>query len=136
MSLIDIIRDSAWTFVGVVVTLVAGVPFAYWLVKRQQKKEVSCEFWNAELVTVDKRITDRLQITFDGKLVNKLHLVLIRMNNCGSTPINPQDFQGNIEISFGENSQVLRTEIIKREPDSIQITYEDIGSRVDLKPHL
>jgi hypothetical protein len=137
MSWVDVLREPAWTFISVVVTLVVGVPFAYWLVKRQQKKEISCEFLNAELVTVDKRISDnRLQITFDGKSVNRLHLVLLRMSNCGSTPINPQDFQGNVEISFGENSQVLRTEIVKKVPQGLQMSFEDLGTKVDLKPTL
>jgi hypothetical protein len=132
----EVLTSSTWGFVAVVVAIVAIAITIYFARKQTQKKELSYETMNTELVKVDSRITDRLQVNFDGKPVGHLHLVFVRFVNSGNIPIDANDYQGDISVTFGEKSQILKCEISEEEPEDIPISTKNDENKVEIKPTL
>lgn len=132
----EVLKSSTWDFVAVIVAIVAIIVTIYFAKKQVQKKELSYETMNTELVKVDSRITDRLQVNFDGKPIGHLHLVFVRFVNSGNIPIDPNDYQGDISVTFGEKSQILKCEISEEEPEDIPISTKNDENKVEIKPTL
>lgn len=126
-------RDQFWPFLGVIVGIVAMI---ITIILGRRKKELSCELNTTELVKVDARVTDKLQVSFDGKKVSQLHLVLLRFFNSGYSDIDDKDFRGNIDIAFGENAQILKAEVSEKEPENIKIVLKNSENKAELEPTL
>lgn len=129
----EVLRDSIWTFIGAIIAIIA-IPIGFLIVRKQ--KRLTYEKEVTELVKVDPRITERLQVLFDGNLVNQLNLVLLRFANSGNSPIDPSDFQNDIELTFGETAQILKAEVTDKQPENIEIELSNDGSKIGLKPTL
>jgi hypothetical protein len=79
---------------------------------------------------------DRLQIVYDGKPIENPHLVVMRFVNSGNIPITPNEFQSDIELSFGQSAEILTVQIEDRHPDNIKLNVEHDGKKIHIFPTL
>ena len=123
-QLMEILRDPVWQAAGVVVALVT-----IFLTQRKRKAISYVIVTDTPLVSVRKgeELKEKLQLSFDGKPVENIHLVLIRIMNSGNVPITSEDYESPIRIVLGSNDRVLTAEIVSLDPENIdaQVSCED-----------
>lgn len=115
----EILRDSAWQFVGVVIAILALLitVWIYWLQKN--RKRFSYEILaSSELLTTSEEIHGRIEVLFDKRPVQNVRLIILRFTNDGNIPILDTDFYEPLQISFGGETKILSAEIVGCSPQS------------------
>lgn len=133
----DILRDPMWQFVAVIIAILAILIscFLYW--KQRRNKALSYEILSrTPLLSVKEEVKGKLQILFDKKPVQQVHLVEIRLGNSGNVPILANDFERPVSLSFGEEGQILSASIVETNPDSLRASIVSDGKKVVLMPTL
>ena len=134
----EIVRDPLWQFIGAALTLMTIIVaiLLYWLQRR--RKALSYEIvTSTPLLSVEEEIKGRVQILFDNKPIKDVHLIVVRIINSGNLPIVSADYEFPVSLSFGENSQILSCEVSETNPNSLQVTFNNIeNTKVVLTPVL
>jgi len=133
----EIPSEQWWSFMGVVVAIIAilvgvAVAIIVYLMQRQ-RKELSYDIISSTpLLSHEEEVKGKLQISFEGKPVEKVQLVLVRIANSGNVPIEAKDYERQINFSFGESAQVLAAEVAEVEPRSLEVPPNVEGKKVVL----
>ncbi len=88
------------------------------------------------MLRVNKTIKEKLQITFEGKPVQQFYLVIIRLLNAGNTPITTPDFASPVQVSFGNDAEILTAEIQKKQPQDLLTSFAIEGNKIVLSRDL
>jgi len=117
----EFLRDSMWQLVAVLLALVAVfVPILVYL-KQRTRKSLSYEILSLNpLLSVENEIKGDVQILYQSKTVEQVHLIVLKIINTGNMPILSTDYERPISLSFGEESKILTTEITGKNPDSLR----------------
>lgn len=133
----EILRDPVWQFIGATFAFAAVVVaiFLYWM--QRQRKALSYEIISrTPLLSMEEEVQGKLQILFDDKLVQGVHLVAVRIINSGNVPIVSADYERPVNLSFGENTQILTAEVSETNPEILRATAAIEDTKVVLAPVL
>jgi hypothetical protein len=132
-----LIRDSAWNFIGVIVSILSLiVAFLVWR-KPWGKKSLKVEMLaKIPLLSIHEEIATRIQVKIDGKIVNNIYLLNFRIVNNGNQPIPSNDFERPISLFLGEHTNLIEASIQNVFPNSIKPSIEKHGNHVILNPLL
>lgn len=122
----DFLRDPIWTFISVIVALIAVCITIVIYLQQRNRKEITWGITSNTLVLpvpeVGEHAKSKLQVLFEGKTVDDLRLVILALNNTGDAPIEVKDFENNTPISFdfGDTAEILYAEILETKPESLK----------------
>jgi len=134
--MLEILRDPMWQFIGALFTIIAVI-FTFIFFKMQHRhKALSYKILSYTPLVIRDVIGEKLHIVFEGKPVEDVNLSIIKIYNSGNTPIVSNDYERPINLYFGENSQILTTEVIEKNPDNLEVTTHIKGTKVMLDPLL
>lgn len=132
----DILIDPL-EFIGVILAAATIIISIILYMRQRQKKGISYTIVSCvPLLSVGEEISGKLQILFDGKPVQQVHLVEADIVNSGNVPIKATEFERPISFSFGEEAQVFSAEVTESTPESLRATASIEGKRVLLEPTL
>jgi len=130
---IELFRDPLWQFIGAALALLATVLAAFFEWKRRQKRELSYFIVARRAFAREFATSNRIQVTFDSRLVTNVRIVDFGVVNTGNQPILREDFTSPISGVFGEGAEVLSIEPIMLIPSNIEVR---IRWRNELEPCL
>jgi hypothetical protein len=107
---------------ALLVALVTLLYFQWWRNRKRLSYEILSD---VELVSSDK-IRDKIEIRFEGKVVESVHLVVVKLINDGYQPIRKEEFEKPIKFIF-RGGNVLSAEREKFQPENVgtKISYQD-----------
>lgn len=133
----EILRDPIWQFIGAVLALAAILVAVTLYLKQRRHKSLSYEIISSTpLLSLKDEIKGKLQILYEGKPIQQVHLIVARIINSGNTPIVLADYERPVSLSFGKEAQVLTAEVTKTSPDSLQASIKIEEKNVVLMPTL
>lgn len=120
--MLELLRDPAWQFVGVLLGL-AAIAVSIWVYFAQKpKKGLLVEnIVRIPLVRVGPSHIPGLNVTFQGRPVENASIALVKVTNIGNAPLPASDFEEPLALWFGAKSQVLHAEISSTSPFGIPI---------------
>lgn len=105
--------------------------------KQRRKKALSYEILSqTPLLSVKEEVKGKVEILFDKKPVQQVHLVEIRLVNSGNVPIKAEEFERPINLSFGEEAQIFTAEVAETTPKSLRAKVVIEKKIVVLQPTL
>lgn len=137
-SILSILRDSTWQFVGVVIAVVALIIAVISLAHQLRRKSLFVTVKGYQrLVDAELAKSDGdLSVTFKGKVVNKLSTLSLCFANNGSIPIASDDFDSPIEVSFKNNPKFLRAHVSGASPEHLPVHVNIEGGLLAISPLL
>lgn len=134
----EIMRDPIWQFIVLAALALATVVVSillFWM--QHRRKALSYEIISrTPLLSVEGEVKGKLQILFDGEPVQDVYLVVARIINTGNLPIVSTDYEDPVNLSFGENSQILTTDSSETNPNSLRASTNIEKTKVVLAPVL
>jgi hypothetical protein len=130
----EILRDPVWQFIGVILAVV--ISCVGYLIQRNRKKLVYEIVSRTRLVTKEEEIKGSLQIVFEGKPVEDVRLLEIKIINSGNMPIVSSDYERPVSLFLGDQARILTATVSETFPQSLQATVESKGQAVVLSPVL
>lgn len=88
---------------------------------------------NTQIVSVNEESKDKIQITFEGKLVEDVNLIVVEIANDGDIPITKADYESPIIIRPRDQGQILSAEIIEVSPSNLTIPISVSQSAITFK---
>jgi hypothetical protein len=123
--MLEFLRDPAiqavLVLVGIIVTIIV-----YW--KQRQRKSLGYEVLSCTpLSSVDRKTLDNyrrvgLQFKFHGQTIRQGHFITVKVTNTGNVPIKKDDYDEEINLTFGEKAKILATRVVEKKPDTIPVT--------------
>src|SRR5258708_1782830 len=90
-----------------------------WLTKRRSQRAISYQFIKkAPVVTRDPAASPKLKFTFEGREVEKVRVIELKLRNFGAPSIEKKDFIEPLVITFSHGVEILDAQISKRFPDT------------------
>ena len=130
-------RDSIWQFIGAVLVIVSIAVSVIVYFLQKSRKLLSYEILSeTALLSVAKEVEDKIKILFEGDVVKRVHLILVRISNTGNVPILPSDFLKDLTVSFSGSAKILSAEISEKHPESIDSRITIDGTQLIISPSL
>lgn len=125
-----------WQIISVVVAII--LPLLLFLIQFwMRRKALSYDiFSQTPLLNIQKKDKWDIQILFDKKPVQDVHLIEIKIFNSGYQEIRPRDYERPISFNFGGSTQILSAEKSEVNPESLQPSIKIEGTKVLLDPIL
>ena len=135
--MLELLRDPAWQFVGVVLALLAvAVPLVVYQHQRDRRELAFGVFYETPLLGVSRELAGRVQISLDGQAVPNLRLVVLAVKNSGNRPILAVDFHTPLVIRFGSGATALSAQVARRVPENLPISASLSNNEVHIPPLL
>jgi hypothetical protein len=135
----DLLRDQVWTFISASLTLLSMFAGVIYFFIQKKKKIIGYKIIsNFPLFSIhDKKMADdKLSIRYDGKDISNLHICTIEVSNKGNMSIESKDFEEPLKVSFGDQSNLINTEIIKTAPSEFKPKLKVDNDSFELAPCL
>lgn len=133
----DLLRDSIWQFVGVILSIAGIVVTVVFFFAQRSRKSMSCYItFNSKLFSIRREAQDKLRVFYEGKPVSNLRLLVLRIQNTGNQPILTQDFDEPIGFTFNEGINIIDGEIGSTKPDNLRINLTKVDKELLLSPIL
>lgn len=134
--MIEILRDSVWQFVGVVLALLSlGAAFVIYWLQRQTKELAFGLISSRRPIAIADELSSRVTVQLDGQTVEHLHLQVYGLKNSGHRPIAQTDFERPLSIAF-EAGRIVSAEIATQRPTNLGAQLTISTSRIELAPLL
>jgi len=117
---IELFRDPLWQFIGAALAFLA-LAFAVFDWKRRQKRELSYFIVARRAFAKEFATSNRIQVTFDSRLVTDVRIVDFGVVNTGNQPILGESFTSPISGTFGEGAEILLIEPLMLIPSNIDV---------------
>lgn len=135
--MIELIRDPAWQFAGVVLALLAvALPLVLYQHQRDRRELAFGVFYETPLLGVSSELAGRVQISLDGQSVPNLRLVVLGLKNSGNRPILAVDFHTPLVIRFGVGVTALSAEVARQVPQNLPVSASLASNEVHIPPLL
>lgn len=82
------------------------------------------------------KTSEDIIVLYQGQKVEQPYSSIIELMNAGTKSIYANDFDGDIEIKLAKPSRLLRTQVIRREPESLDPLIKTKDDRILLSPLL
>jgi len=133
----DIFRDTIWQFVGVVLALVSIFVTVYFSISQYRKKSlVYVVMAETPLLTVNEELKSKIQVLYQDKPIQDVHLIVLKILNSGQIPILEKDFESSLTFQFGKTANILSAEIIETSPASFSPTISFQDTTLSISPTL
>jgi len=134
----EFLADQMWQFIiGAIIAIVTIIVSIIIYLKQRSRKRLSYEILsNAALLSEEEEIKKDIQLTYKGKMVEGVRLLVLRIFNSGNLPIVSADYERPIKIEFGKETRVSTAEVIKKKPANLQSTISIENRVVTLYPAL
>jgi len=122
MRVTNVLRDPRWQFIGVIVAIAFGLwtVFTYWIEQEIYELKVTA-LANSSLVQIDEGFSNDIEISYDGRFVDNLSLIEIRLENSGNQPIPSSSYERPIKFQFAQGAEILQASVIESIPDDIDL---------------
>jgi hypothetical protein len=132
--MLSILRDGIWQFIGAILALI-GVGFSIYLYFVQKnRKSLSCRLL-AE-TQLFRHVNGKFQTTYEGRPVQNVFLIIVKVLNDGNVPILVADFEQPLTFALGSGAHVLTAESIHTAPEGLSPTLRTTHSSVTVEPLL
>jgi hypothetical protein len=133
----EFLRDPIWQFIGAILGLVAIIISIIVFYMQRRKKSLAYEIIaNTSLLTLNDEIKGKVQILFEGSVVQNVYLILLHILNDGNTAIVSSDYEFPLTFEFGETSQILSAEVVKTSPNKLEPQFTLRKNSVEFTPLL
>lgn len=137
----EFLRDPIWQFVGVTVACTCGlVPIilsVFFFIFQHQYKSLAYEVLaETDLITIKEEVKGKLQVLYETVPVDNVSLVIMKIVNNGSVPLESSDFENPIIVSLNDNAKILDAQIIETVPGSLQPILSHQESSLAVEPLL
>ena len=112
------------------------VPLIIYFLQKSKKRLAYEIVSNTQLVGVKSEVQNKIKIYYENKLVENVHLLLIRIINNGNQSISIGDFAKRIDINLGNNLNILTCEILRQYPDNLDINVIKMVDSIEIEPLL
>lgn len=127
-----------WKFVVATLATIAGIFVPVWL----WQADISARSLSVRLAssialqpTEATSIPD-IQISIDGVNIKSPFLSTLVLSNDGSKPVTVSDYESPIELSVGQDTQIVRARISSVEPHNLKAELDTSKQSVKLRPLL
>lgn len=103
---------------------------------QDKNKELSYEIIGFSEIANVNFASDKLELTYDGKKINKLGLLSVRISNSGGVPIRHEDFERPILLKLGERPEILKSRMGQSLPTNLKPQLTTVGTAVEVAPLL
>lgn len=132
MNILEILRDPLWQFIGIIV-VIFGIVYPI----RQRKRELSYEYSNYSLVSVEEPIENEISVYFKKKLVKNVNLLFVKIINSGKVPLKPQDYERPLRLLFDKEEKILQFAISSElNPKNLRVRAKKEKGAIILEPIL
>jgi hypothetical protein len=128
-----------WTFVGACGALGAViVPIVIYLKQKNIKGLVRDVISNTSLLSIDKEVKGKIQVLYNGKPVDDVRQVVLKLWNYRQATIEPKDYVLPIVFDFGDKAEILDTPFIDTIPPDLkkEVDLTASSNTLTLKPVL
>jgi len=116
----EVLRDPIWQIVSVFVAIIAVFVSVGLYFKQRRRKSLSYEIIaSTSLFSMKEEIKGKIRILYDDKPVQQVHLIELKLKNSGNMPILHTDYERPVSLNFGEEAQILTTEIREMNPENL-----------------
>lgn len=112
------------------------VPLIIFFLQKSKKRLAYEIVSNTQLVGVKSEVQNKIKIYYENKLVENVHLLLIRIINNGNQSISIGDFAKRIDINLGNNLNILTCEILRQYPDNLDVNVIKVVDSIQIEPLL
>ncbi len=135
--MLDLARDPAWQFIGVLLAL-AAIFLTYVVYRRQQlRKRLTYDVVSRnQLLTVKEELAGKLSILYEGRPAKAISVLVVRLWNSGNQPIQAADYERPISFLIQEPGTVLSADIIDVYPSSLNPGLAIDENKVHIEPVL
>lgn len=120
--MLEVLRDSIWTFVGAVLALAAIVATLWVYVLQRPRRRLLVErVARVPLTTLGANRIPGLELRLNGELLQSASVIVIRITNSGNQPILGDDFERPLTFKFEEGSAVLHAEMSEPSPEDLKV---------------
>src|SRR6266566_8266360 len=137
----DLLHDPfVLTILAAIIAIFAAVLgsiITIWYTGRQGRKEVVYNIISdTPILSLEKEIGNQVEVHFNNQIVINLRLIIAEVWNAGYVAIPPEEFISPITFSLASPATILDTEIVKKEPNSLDATLQRTSNSVILEPLL
>lgn len=135
--MIELLRDSIWTFIGTLAALAAiVVTITIYYGQRERKRLLIETMAKVPLLALGEKGIDGLRLTFQDQPLLEATVLLIRVTCVGNRPIMAADYDTSIAFNFAEDAQILSADVISTNPNGIPIVAASEGHSATLTRQL
>jgi hypothetical protein len=113
------------------VALFTLVYFQWW----RNRRRLSYEILSDVVLVSPDNIVDKVEIRYEGKMVQRVHLVVVKLINDGYQPIKKDDFQKSVKFLF-TSGKILAAEKVEFEPKNLDTKISHEEDSVEVAPAL
>jgi len=118
------------TVLGIIVAI--AIPIIIYLKQRSSKLVSYKVLTQEQLLSVSGELKGKTKIFYESKEVENVVLFKIQIANSGNKEILEKDYVEPISISFGQNSQILSSEITEVKPSCFKISKTSSENEITL----
>jgi hypothetical protein len=125
--------DAGWVevIVGALALILSLVIYRLSRKKKSLSYEVLSE---SPLISISDEIKDSLQVLFNGKPVENIHLLLVKFVNDGNVPVAANDYERPLTLRFKDASTVIFADKIQVTPDNLTPSINISDQNVIVEP--
>lgn len=126
-----------WEMISVILGVVTITLSVIIFLLQRKRKELSFGIISAtSLLEISSRIEDQLEILYEGKPTQSIHLIILKIINSGKEEIPPGDFIEPIKIDFPNPTKIISAEITKTEPTPFETKINKNNQGITIEPIL
>ena len=105
-----------------------------WIFRAQiEKKKLSYEIISiTRLLKVETTIREKVQVIYEGREVQNVHLLTLKFINNGNQAISSSDYEHSIDITLNDKAVIMTHEIIDEKPTKLKIRLKLRGKNTIL----
>src|SRR2546425_7217887 len=118
----EFLSNPLWQFlVNVTIAILAIViPVLIYRKKQNQRGITYQVISNTSILNFKEDIKGRVQVLFDNNPVGDVRLIILKIWNSGNIPILPNEHIDPIKFDFGNNVEILDTDVLETVPGDIK----------------
>jgi hypothetical protein len=127
-----------WKFATTFILSIIAIAAPLWLWKADlDSKNIDMTLLGRfELISAISESRRDIRILYDGKDVKDPFGSIISISNSGAKPIQASDFDGKIKITVAKPARILKSQIVRREPRSLEPLIFTNDTMITIDPML
>jgi hypothetical protein len=113
-----------------------AAPLWLWRADLDAKKIDTTLLGSFELISSVSKSQQGLRILYDGKDLKNPYSSILAISNAGAKPIQSSEFEGPFKIVVAKPARILRSQIVSREPQSLEPLISTNERMVAIEPML
>ena len=127
---LNLLLEYAFPILPIIITV------AIYLAQRKTKSFTYQIISENALIPFEDDIKGKLDILYQGNLVEEVYLVLVNLANSGNVPIPSTDFEDPVIIEFNKDAQILSNDVTETQPKLMKYTIHGNDNKLKFDPTL